>query len=426
MDTVYMPAFYLGVMEELEKNANLQTSVPGETPEGLLARAKQNKINFPQFINNAQQHNWSVPGVPFANTLIHKFINNNATNPSAIQEKIKGTDDATLLKVINKNPDAFKGVQNTQPSQQAQGEVKVAFDIAGMPVNENILPSLSGQAKWKYVRTKDGLKLSDGNLMYSFGGFPEEYPTEDTRISRGVDDNILDFEKDAISKGTAQIHRASPDNIYMTLANGGENPTFMLQHESGKNWRYSPGKKFLEKLQKIKKNIFPDSKETPQAKEQSYQDSTLLDPSSLFDGAKDQLKQAAALAVGDLLNHYAHPLGEALHHNLPDAVTTLGITNPYHGGGMLDADSLSSMMQSGVQGTKDLAERYVRSSAESPVSSTLRGYALTKGYDSLRDYMDPQRVEERKKDPSARRRHEMLPIAMAAIPTLASMAIMAE
>ena len=155
-----------------------------------------------------------------------------------------------------------------------------SMQMDSMPVNENILPTISKQTKWKYVRTKDGLKLTDGNLVYSFGGMPEEFSAEDTRINRHADDNILNFDKDAISKGTAQIHRASPDNIYMTLANGSHNPTFMLQHEGGKNWRYSPAKKFVQKLKAMS------------AAQATQPESVSVDPVAMLEGAQDTIKQA--------------------------------------------------------------------------------------------------------------------------------------
>jgi len=165
---------------------------------------------------------------------------------------------------------------------------QAGMQVDSMPLNENILPTISKQTKWRYVRTKDGLKLTDGNLVYSFGGLPEEFPAEDARISRHADDNILNFDKDAVSKGTAQIHRASPDNIYMTLANGSQNPTFMLQHEGGKNWRYSPAKKFVQKLKALQEK-------TPLPEEP-----VSVDPTALIEGAQDTVKQASMLSLPGL------------------------------------------------------------------------------------------------------------------------------
>jgi hypothetical protein len=152
-------------------------------------------------------------------------------------------------------------------------------DLSKAIINENILPNIDKQTKWKYVKTKDGLKLSDGNLVYSFG-LPAEYPAEDTKVNRLTDDNILNFENDALEKGTAQIHRSSPNNLYLTLANGRLNPTFILSHEQGKDWRYSPSKKFIEKLKNIEKTI-----------PENLNKSVDVDPASLIQAAKDQSKE---------------------------------------------------------------------------------------------------------------------------------------
>jgi hypothetical protein len=167
---------------------------------------------------------------------------------------------------------------------------ELANKYAGeLPTNENLLPSSNKQLRWKYVRTKDGLKLSDGNLVYHFGGFPDHYSEDDHRVHRGDDDSILNFEKDHLSKGTAQIHRSSPDNVYMTLANGQHNPTFMLQHEGGKHWRYSPSKKFVEKL----KATGMVSGKGMQGSDKTLEDhtpkldATLLDMASFMKGAEE-------------------------------------------------------------------------------------------------------------------------------------------
>ena len=211
---------------------------------------------------------------------------------------------------------------------------KYAFDVSSMPLNENIIPTLKGQTKWKYVRTKDGLKLTDGNLVYSFGGFPDEYPSEDARVSRAGDDNILNFENDALQKGTAQIHRSSPDNIYMTLADGRKNPTFMLQHEEGKNWRYSPSKKFLKKLQAIQATL-----------PQNQPENVMIDPTALADGAAEQLKTAFEM---DLMN-------------------------PYVPEGMMDATDLKNMLVNAKNSTRDFFAGHIKEHAHKPITSLLKG-----------------------------------------------------
>jgi hypothetical protein len=277
-------------------------------------------------------------------------------------------------------------------------EKKAATDMNSMPVNENILPSINSQAKWKYVRTKDGLKLTDGNLVYSFGGFPDEYPAEDARVSRMTDDNILNFENDALSKGTAQIHRSSPDNIYMTLATGAENPTFMLQHEGGQNWRYSPSKKFLAKLKALKASQPVEAKqETISAQpqeEHSASDSVLLDPTSFMDGAKQEVKKAFDLAAG-----------EGIFHNATDAA------NSIH-------SALSNVGEAG--------KNFVAETAAHPISSLVEGYAMSRMLGKARDIADPSREVLRKKDPVERTDREIGPMLDAALPVALSSAIMAK
>jgi hypothetical protein len=259
-------------------------------------------------------------------------------------------------------PSFYLGVQ--EELEKSSFVKEASFNIDSMPMNENILPNINKQTKWKYVRTKDGLKLSDGNLVYSFGGLPEELPSEDSRVSRHEDDNILNLHKDHISSGTAQIHRSSPDNIYMTLADGQHNPTFMLQHEQGKNWRYTPSKKFVQKLQAMNSKLSPATEKDVEKKE--YGDSTLLDAASLFAGGKDHLK------------------------------TAFELDNPYSGAGLLDATGALNLGASGIQGIKNL----LAGVAANPVSSIAAGMVANEGLGKVRDVLNPRRVIERANDPS--------------------------
>ncbi len=247
---------------------------------------------------------------------------------------------------------------------------KQAFDVGAMPMNENILPNITTQAKWKYARTKDGLNLSDGNLVYGFKGLPEKFPAEDHKLSRSEDDNILNFETDAISKGTAQIHRSSPDNIYMTLVDGSQNPTFMLQHEEGKNWRYSPTKKFIEKLKALESV--------------SGEESAQLDPGALIDGAEEHAKTA--------------------------------FVNPHVAAGMLDADGLAGLLQ----GAGNLGKSFIQAHADYPIASGVGSYALSKMVGGLRDKMNPARIGERMANPAVRNRRELIPLASAILPSALS------
>lgn len=111
---------------------------------------------------------------------------------------------------------------------------------------ENILPYLESQRKWRYARHPQGIRLSDGTHVWSFD--MPEFAAETGRATRAADPNILSWESGASERGTAQVHRSSPDSIYLTLHNGRENPTFHLEHMEGKNWKYIPGKKLRERL----------------------------------------------------------------------------------------------------------------------------------------------------------------------------------
>lgn len=246
---------------------------------------------------------------------------------------------------------------------------------------ENIFPNITNQAKWKYVRTKDGLKLTDGNLVYSFAGFPEKYPLEDTQVTRGLDDNILNLEKDLLSKGTAQIHRSSPSNVYVTLADGSLNPTFMLQHEEGKNWRYSPSKKFLAKLKSMEEKVSPETVQ--------------VDPASVIAGAEDQVKQAEGY-------------------------------DPVSRSGGMDSEELGKYIASKITGLGSFLGNTTRTMSDNPILSSLAGYGAYKAYNSLKDRMDPNRIAERELTPGAGLSHELTGIAAGVAPTLLARAIYAK
>jgi hypothetical protein len=214
MQTVYLPAFYLGICEEMEKSSRCWEGykpAPGKEPY---------------------------------------------SEDSCIPVKKKPTDK------LKKQAFLFSDFSPIATIKQ-----------------ENLLPTINKQTKWRYVKTKDGIKLTDGNNVYTFG-VPEKYPEQDSKIPRLEDDNILDFENNSIEKGTAQIHRSSPKSIYVTLANGKLNPTFILSHERDKNWRYTPSKKFIEKLKTIESKMPKDSPKEMQ-----------VDPKSLIQAAKDIAKK---------------------------------------------------------------------------------------------------------------------------------------
>jgi hypothetical protein len=267
---------------------------------------------------------------------------------------------------------------------------RAQFTLDSMPTNENILPTIDRQVKWRYVRTKDGLKLTDGNLVYSFG-LPSEFPAEDTPVSRLEDDNILDFERDVVAKGTAQIHRSSPDSVYMTLADGSQNPTFSITHEQGKQWRYSPAKRFLEKLRAIQPEqqaVQPDQSAQEVQSEHSARnaESILIDPESLIAGGQDKVKTAFFDAAG-----------------------------------AINGADIAGMMTSGANSLKDL----VAWKASAPLLSFGAGYAGASVLGHVRDALNPGRVTQRKMNPGLMRNHDLTPVAAGLLPTVAAGAIMA-
>jgi len=154
-------------------------------------------------------------------------------------------------------------------------------------LNENILPTFAGQRKWQYVKTPEGLRLSDGERVYGFG--LQDLGGEVGRVPKLDDIPLRDFEQGTGGSGTAQIHRSSPDSIYMTLADGRENPTFRLEHEEGKNWKYIPSKKMLARLNQLK---------THKAEAPGEVGNPRVDVESLLQGGMDGIKAAG---VGEFL-----------------------------------------------------------------------------------------------------------------------------
>ena len=130
------------------------------------------------------------------------------------------------------------------------GEKRAGSNLFDALINENILPSFNGQRKWKYVNAPEGLRLSDGDKVYSFG--LKDFDGEVGRVPKLDDIPLHDFEHGTAGSGTAQIHRSSPDSLYLTLADGRDNPTFRLEHEEGKDWKYIPSKKMLARLNQLK------------------------------------------------------------------------------------------------------------------------------------------------------------------------------
>jgi hypothetical protein len=120
-----------------------------------------------------------------------------------------------------------------------------------------------------------------------------------------------------------------------------------------------------------------------------------VDPASLLDGAKDQIKEATYL--------------------------------PFTGKGIFDSpEEAAEWLKDKYHTAGDAISRFSKARAEAPVTSMLGGYALAHGVEAVRDALDPSREEARKTDPSARLKRELIPVAAGVLPTLASMAINAQ
>jgi hypothetical protein len=167
-------------------------------------------------------------------------------------------------------------------------EKQAASNIFDIGMNENILPTFNSQKNWKYVQAPDGLRLSDGERVYGFD--LKDFGGEMSRVEKMNDIPLLDFEADKVRGGTAQVHRASPDSLYLTLANGMDNPTFRLEHDEGKKWKYIPSKKMIERLQQLKSHGDQKGPEGVSAPK--------VDLDSLMQGGIDGVKTAG---VGEFL-----------------------------------------------------------------------------------------------------------------------------
>lgn len=120
---------------------------------------------------------------------------------------------------------------------------KQATDLFSAPNNASLFPSLATQAKWKFAKGPNFLRLHDGQKVYAFRlptGLSHE---EDFAAHREDDLEPSFFSQGATEQGLAQVHRADPGSIYFTLQEGRDNPTFTLRHTGESNWRGTPKKR---------------------------------------------------------------------------------------------------------------------------------------------------------------------------------------
>lgn len=134
--------------------------------------------------------------------------------------------------------------------------VKSGYDQV-FNVNGEIFPNISSQTKWQFARTPTHINLNDGANVYSFH-MPEGCKhDEDYPLVKQTGVSLNDFGKDALVKGTAQVHRANPGCIYFTLQDGRTNPTLHFKHIEGDSWRAMPKvKKHKEPVTAVHESAF--------------------------------------------------------------------------------------------------------------------------------------------------------------------------
>jgi hypothetical protein len=193
-------------------------------------------------------------------------------------------------------------------------EKKASSNFLDNMANENILPTFSGQKHWKYVKTPEGLRFTDGDKVYGFG--LKDYTGETQRIPKLDDIPYLGWDHNKSEGGTLQVHRSSPDSIYMTLANGRENPTFVMEHEEGKNWKYLPNKKMIKRLESLKapiEEVIPgvDPEALLTGGNETFKTASFSDGTGLFgsaEGANQALWKGINAGKGMLQGMGNHPL----------------------------------------------------------------------------------------------------------------------
>jgi hypothetical protein len=204
-------------------------------------------------------------------------------------------------------------------------------------LNENILPFISGQRKWNYGIYPEGLRLHDGERVFGFS-LPDPTLSEMVEVAKLEDIPLQDFDKNKLSGGTAQVHRASPDSIYLTLADGRVNPTFTLEHHSNRNWKYLPSKKLIARKKALEEAAAAQAAPPTQI--------AGVNPEALLDAARAHVKQAGdALSMNLDLDQANELLQKGL--NFGKGLIDFKATHPLllTLGGMYGAKKMSEMRQ---------------------------------------------------------------------------------
>ena len=131
--------------------------------------------------------------------------------------------------------DFFEGMRDALSKQGS--------DLFSSPNNASMFPTSSAQAKWRFAKGQNFLRLHDGQKVYSFS-LPSGFGSEgEFAAHREPDHEHTKFEEGADQKGLAQVHRSDPGSIYFTLQEGRDNPTYTFKHVGESNWRGVPKKR---------------------------------------------------------------------------------------------------------------------------------------------------------------------------------------
>lgn len=121
------------------------------------------------------------------------------------------------------------------------------------------LPTIENQANWKYSRDGNHLHLNDGSNIHVFELTDESDENDFPAIKK--DDQIFPL-NNKLKQHTAQVHRANPAALYVTLHDGVKNPTYTFRHENDRNWRVIPKVKKAEISIQVDPDTFLESLNT--------------------------------------------------------------------------------------------------------------------------------------------------------------------
>jgi len=133
---------------------------------------------------------------------------------------------------------------------------KTAEDIFSIPNDTSIFPTIDTQQRWKFARCDEGIHLNDGQKVHSFKFKHDESTENDFAMEKKPDVPFHNFAQGADYEGTAQVHRANPGMLYVTLHDGKENPTYTFKHVHENQWRAIPKVKKAEEALEVDHSAF--------------------------------------------------------------------------------------------------------------------------------------------------------------------------